>query len=169
MHCWEKKGRILTNTSKNIAICHDFYNNSERTITTAKFLIKAVAELMNLIFMQIQLRTRSETWNGIWRGRASGSWLTGASICPRRGRMRRPSPHTMHVIGADVHQLPQNGVSHLRIEKWSCLGLIMKLPFVLQIFKPQWDTGILTRSYLLKAICTHILGMCLNEWMCRDI
>lgn len=130
----EEKRQILTNTSKNITICHDFYNNAKRTITIAKLLIKAVAELMDLIFMQIQLRTWSETWNGIWRGRASGSWLTGASICPAQCRMSQPSLYTAHVIGADVHQLPQNEVSHLRIEKWSCFWLIMKLLFVLQIF-----------------------------------
>lgn len=162
----EEKRQILTNTSPNITICRDFLQQLIKNNNNRKFLIKAVAELMNLIFMQIQLRTRSESWNGIWRGRASGSWLTGASICPTLGRLLWPSPHIAHTIGANARWLPQNGVNHLRIERWSCFGLIMKLLFVFQIFSSHQGIGILKQSYLLKS-CMHTYSR--NVFGCMDV
>ena len=47
----EGRKQVSTGISRNVTICSDFHDNSKKTIAITTFLIKAVAEFMNLIFM----------------------------------------------------------------------------------------------------------------------
>lgn len=131
---WEKEEEHQQTFQKH-PICHDVYNNSKRTITTEKFLIKAMAEFMNLIFMQIQLWTWSESWNGIWRGH---DWLKHDWLKHPSAQLSTQAPMLTKKISSRLIFISCYKMDLIiwKQENQVVFRLVMKLLFVLETFPP---------------------------------